>query len=256
MGVLKLKLTIAYDGFQYKGWQVQKSGITVQQKIEEALQKLFPSVDRVHSSSRTDTGVHARGMVAHVEIEKDEYRIGELKLRLALNAFLPDDVSVLEVKRVPANFHARFDATGKQYRYMIWNHPVSNPLTRHTSWHVSRNLDLADMQKAAKYFIGSHDFSAFAVKREYEMRSTVRVVTNCRFHKKDSMITCVIEGEGFLYKMCRGIVGTLIEVGTGKLNPIDIQNILKSCDRSKAGMTAPAHGLILWKVKYSKNKAK
>ena len=256
MGVLKLKLTIAYDGFQYKGWQVQKSGITVQQKIEEALQKLFPSVDRVHSSSRTDTGVHARGMVAHVEIEKDEYRIGELKLRLALNAFLPDDVSVLEVKRVPANFHARFDATGKQYRYMIWNHPVSNPLRRHTSWHVSRNLDLADMQKAAKYFIGSHDFSAFAVKREYEMRSTVRVVTNCKFYKKGSMLTCVIEGEGFLYKMCRGIVGTLIEVGTGKLKPIDIQNILKSCDRSKAGMTAPAHGLILWKVKYSKNKVK
>ena len=256
MGFLKLKLTIAYDGFQYKGWQVQKSGITVQQKIEEALQKLFPSVDRVHSSSRTDTGVHARGMVAHVEIEKDEYRIGELKLRLALNAFLPDDVSVLEVKRVPANFHARFDATGKQYRYMIWNHPVSNPLTRNTSWHVSRNLDLADMQKAAKYFIGKHDFSAFAVKREYEMRSTVRVVTNCKFYKKDYMLTCVIEGEGFLYKMCRGIVGTLIEVGTGKLNPIDIQNILKSCDRSKAGMTAPAHGLILWKVKYSKNKVK
>ena len=256
MGVLKLKLTIAYDGFQYKGWQVQKSGITVQQKIEEALQKLFPSVDRVHSSSRTDTGVHARGMVAHVEIEKDEYRIGELKLRLALNAFLPDDVSVLEVKRVPANFHARFDATGKQYRYMIWNHPVSNPLRRHTSWHVSRNLDLADMQKAAKYFIGSHDFSAFAVKREYEMRSTVRVVTNCKFYKKDSMLTCVIEGEGFLYKMCRGIVGTLIDVGTGKLKPIDIQNILKSCDRSKAGMTAPAHGLILWKVIYSKNKVK
>ena len=256
MGVLKLKLTIAYDGFQYKGWQVQKSGITVQQKIEEALQKLFPSVDRVHSSSRTDTGVHARGMVAHVEIEKDEYRIGELKLRLALNAFLPDDVSVLEVKRVPANFHARFDATGKQYRYMIWNHPVSNPLRRHTSWHVSRNLDLADMQKAAKYFIGSHDFSAFAVKREYEMRSTVRVVTNCKFYKKDSMLTCVIEGEGFLYKMCRGIVGTLIEVGMGKLKPIDIQNILKSCDRSKAGVTAPAHGLILWKVKYSKNKVK
>ena len=139
---------------------------------------------------------------------------------------------------------------------MIWNHPVSNPLTRHTSWHVSRNLDLADMQKAAKYFIGSHDFSAFAVKREYEMRSTVRVVTNCKFFKKDSMLTCVIEGEGFLYKMCRGIVGTLIEVGTGKLKPIDIQNSLKSCDRSKAGMTAPAHGLILWKVKYSKNKVK
>ena len=113
MGSLKLKLTIAYHGARYKGWQVQKSGITVQQKVEEALKRFFPSVDRVHSSSRTDTGVHARGMVAHVEVQKDEFRIGELKLRLALNAFLPDDVSVTEVKRVSGNFHARFDATGK-----------------------------------------------------------------------------------------------------------------------------------------------
>ncbi len=256
MGSVKLKLTVAYDGARYKGWQVQKSGITVQQRVEEALKRLFPSVGRVHSSSRTDTGVHARGMVAHVEIQKDEYRIGELKLRLAMNALLPDDVSVTEVKRVPGNFHARFDATEKQYRYMIWNHPVANPLKRHVAWHVPRELDFVLMQQGAKYFIGNHDFSAFAVKREYEMRSTVRVVTNCKLYKKGSMLMCVIEGEGFLYKMCRGIVGTLVEVGVGKLKPIDVRNILKSCDRAKAGMTAPAHGLILWKVKYGKKKAK
>ena len=256
MGSLKLKLTIAYHGARYKGWQVQKSGITVQQKVEEALKKFFPSVDRVHSSSRTDTGVHARGMVAHVEVQKDEFRIGELKLRLALNAFLPDDVSVTEVKRVPANFHARFDATGKQYRYMIWNHPALNPLQREVSWHVPRELDFLRMQEGAKFFIGNHDFRAFAVKREYEMRSTIRVVSNCKLYKKDSMLTCLIEGEGFLYKMCRGIVGTLVEVGLGKLKPVDIRNILKSCDRSQAGMTAPAHGLILWKVMYGKKKAK
>ena len=256
MGSLKLKLTIAYHGARYKGWQVQKSGITVQQKVEEALKRFFPSVDRVHSSSRTDTGVHAKGMVAHVEVQKDEFRIGESKLRLALNAFLPDDVSVTEVKRVPANFHARFDATGKQYRYMIWNHPALNPLQREVSWHVPRELDFLRMQEGAKFFIGNHDFRAFAVKREYEMRSTIRVVSNCKLYKKDSMLTCLIEGEGFLYKMCRGIVGTLVEVGLGKLKPVDIRNILKSCDRSQAGMTAPAHGLILWKVMYGKKKAK
>jgi tRNA pseudouridine38-40 synthase len=256
MGSLKLKLTIAYHGARYKGWQVQKSGITVQQKVEEALKRFFPSVDRVHSSSRTDTGVHARGMVAHVEVQKDEFRIGELKLRLALNAFLPDDVSVTEVKRVSGNFHARFDATGKQYRYMIWNHPTLNPLQREVSWHVPRELDFLRMQEGAKFFIGNHDFRAFAVKREYEMRSTIRVVSNCKLYKKDSMLTCLIEGEGFLYKMCRGIVGTLVEVGLGKLKPVDIRNILKSCDRSQAGMTAPAHGLILWKVMYGKKNAK
>ena len=256
MGSLKLKLTIAYHGARYKGWQVQKRGITVQQKVEEALKRFFPSVDRVHSSSRTDTGVHARGMVAHVEVQKDEFRIGELKLRLALNSFLPDDVSVTEVKRVPGNFHARFDAAGKQYRYMIWNHPALNPLQREVSWHVPRELDFLRMQEGAKFFIGNHDFRAFAVKREYEMRSTIRVVSNCKLYKKDSMLTCLIEGEGFLYKMCRGIVGTLVEVGLGKLKPVDIRNILKSCDRSQAGMTAPAHGLILWKVMYGKKKAK
>ena len=112
------------------------------------------------------------------------------------------------------------------------------------------------MQRGAKYFVGKRDFRAFAVKREYEMRSTVRTVTGCMLYKKESMLTCVIEGDGFLYKMCRGIVGTLVEVGTGKLKPTDVREILKSCERAKAGQTAPAHGLILWKVMYGKKKTK
>ena len=256
MDNIKLKLTVAYDGTHYKGWQVQKNGVTVQQRIEEALQRLFPSIKRIHSSSRTDTGVHARGMVAHVEVSKPEYRIEERKLRLALNSFLPDDVRVMQAKRVPMSFHARFDASGKQYRYSVWNHPVMDPLQNNTAWHVPRELDFERMQRGAKHFVGKWDFRAFAVKREYEMRSTVRTVTACKIYKKGSMLTWVIEGDGFLYKMCRGIVGTLVEVGTGKLKPGDVRDILKSCDRSRAGMTAPPQGLVLWKVFYRKGKAK
>ena len=255
MDHLKLKLTVAYDGTHYKGWQVQKNGVTVQQRIEEALRRLFPSVKRIHSSSRTDTGVHARGMVAHVEVSKAEYRIEDRKLRLALNAFLPDDVRVMEARRVSMTFHARFDATGKQYRYTVWNHPVMDPLQHNTAWHVPRELDFERMQRGARHFVGKRDFRAFAVKREYELRSTVRTVTGCKIHKKDSMLTWVIEGDGFLYKMCRGIVGTLVEVGTGKLKPGDVRDILKSRDRARAGVTAPPHGLVLWKVHYRRGKA-
>ncbi len=256
MAHLKIKLTVAYDGTSYKGWQVQKNGVTVQQRIEEALRRLFPSVGRIHSSSRTDTGVHARGMVAHVEVAKEEFRIEERKLRLALNAFLPSDVRVVETKRVPMTFNARFDASGKQYRYRVWNHSVMDPLQNNTAWHVPRKLDFERMQQAAKHFVGKRDFRAFAVKREYEMRSTVRTVTACKIYKKESLLTWIIDGDGFLYKMCRGIVGTLVEVGRGKLKPGDVRGILKSCDRAKAGVTAPPHGLVLWKVYYRKGKAK
>ena len=161
----------------------------------------------------------------------------------------------MEARRVPMTFHARFDATGKQYRYTVWNHPVMDPLQHNTAWHVPRELDFERMQRGARHFVGKRDFRAFAVKREYELRSTVRTVTGCKIHKKDSMLTWVIEGDGFLYKMCRGIVGTLVEVGTGKLKPGDVRDILKSCDRARAGVTAPPHGLVLWKVHYRRGKA-
>lgn len=250
MNAIKLKLTIAYDGTRYAGWQVQKIGLGVQQKLEEAFAKLFPSVKRVHSSSRTDTGVHALGMVAHVEIPRAESKMPLAKVPLALNAFLPEDIRVLAAQRCPASFHARFSASGKQYRYFLWNHRAMNPLLRHLAWHVPRRLDLAPMRAAAKAFLGTHDFKSFATNRNYEMESTVRTVSRCDLKRQGPLLTFIIEADGFLYKMCRGIVGTVVQVGQGKIQSADIKRILASKDRRVAGVTAPAHGLVLWKVFY------
>jgi tRNA pseudouridine38-40 synthase len=251
-GLLKFKLTIAYDGTNYEGWQVQKTGLGVQQKIEEALAKLFPSKPQVQSSSRTDTGVHALGMVAHVEIPLPQFKMSVRKLGLALNAWLPEDIRILSATRCHPDFHARFDATGKQYRYFVWNRTAMNPLLRHQAWHAPVPLDLAAMRSAAKLFLGKHDFKSFAGTRNYEMESTVRTLTRCDIKRSGPLLTFIIEGDGFLYKMCRGIVGTLVQLGQGKFAPGEIKRILDNRDRRAAGMTAPAHGLVLWKVFYKK----
>jgi tRNA pseudouridine38-40 synthase len=247
---LKFKLTIAYDGTAYQGWQVQKIGTGVQEKIEAACHQIFPGVKRLHSSSRTDTGVHALGMVAHVEIPRAEFKMPDARLALALNACLPDDIRVLEAVRVPADFHARFDAIGKQYRYYVWNHHAMNPLLYRRAWHFPVKLDPAKMRAAAKLFLGRHDFKSFAGTREYEMKSNVRTLTRCDLKKSGHLYTFIIEGDGFLYKMCRGLVGTLVQVGQGKIPLADVAGILTSRDRRVAGMTAPAHGLVLQEVFY------
>jgi tRNA pseudouridine38-40 synthase len=253
---LKLKLTIAYDGTRYEGWQVQKIGTGVQEKVEAALAKLFPSRPRVHSSSRTDTGVHALGMVAHLEVPRAEFTMPLRKLALALNAWLPEDIRVFSATRAAKDFHARFDATGKQYRYFVWNHPAMNPLLRHTAWHVTRELDVEAMRVAAALFVGRRDFKAFAANPGYAKASTVRTVTRCELKRTGPLLTFVIEADGFLYKMCRGIAGTLVQVGLGKFPPSDIKRLLQTRDRRVAGMTAPAHGLVLWKVFYGKARLK
>jgi tRNA pseudouridine38-40 synthase len=248
----KFRLTIAYDGTAYEGWQVQKIGLGVQQKVEEALAKLFPSHPRVHSSSRTDTGVHALGMVAHFDVPRSECTMTARKLALAVNAWLPEDVRVLSATRARAEFHARFDATGKQYRYFIWNHPGMNPLARQSAWHVPRPLDLTAMRAAARLFLGQHDFQSFAANPGYAKATTVRTLTRCDLKRSGQMLTVIIEGDGFLYKLCRGIVGTLVQVGLGKFSPGEVSTMLAQRDRRVAGMTAPAHGLVLWKVFYGK----
>jgi len=249
-GTIKLRLTIAYDGAAYSGWQIQKVGLGVQQRIEEAFGRLFPEPIRVHGSSRTDTGVHAMGMVAHVEINASAFRMTPSKLLLALNAHLPEDIRVVSVVRCAATFHARFDAKGKQYRYFVWNHPVHQPLWRRNSWHIPQRLDLRAMKEAAGTFVGKHDFRSLAANRNYEMESTVRTLFRCDIRKSGPLLTFVIEGDGFLYKMCRGIVGTLVQVGQGKIDANGIREILELKDRREAGMSAPAHGLVLWHVIY------
>ena len=250
MEPLKFKLVIAYDGTGYEGWQVQKIGTGVQEKVEAALAKLFPSQPRVHSSSRTDTGVHALGMVAHFEVPSAECRMTTRKLALAINAWLPEDIRVLSAARARKDFHARFGATGKQYRYFVWNHPAMNPLLRRTAWHVPRPLDVRAMRVAAPFFVGKHDFQSFAANPGYARESTVRTLARCQLRQSGRLLTFIIEGDGFLYKMCRGIVGTLVQVGLGRFPATRVKEMLAMKDRRVAGMSAPAHGLVLWKVFY------
>jgi tRNA pseudouridine38-40 synthase len=252
MRSLKFKLTIAYDGTSYQGWQTQKIGVGVQQKVEESLSKLFPGKPLLHSSSRTDTGVHAIGMIAHFEVAATDCKMPARKLALALNAWLPEDIRVMSAALAHESFHARFDATGKQYRYFVWNHAAMNPLIRTTAWHVSRPLDLPAMRSAARLFKGKRDFQSFAANPGYAKESTVRTLTRCDLKRNGSLLTFIIEGDGFLYKMCRGIVGTLIQVGLGKFQPDVIEGMLSKKDRRVAGMTAPAQGLVLWKVFYKR----
>ena len=178
------------------------------------------------------------------------------KLALALNAWLPEDIRVLAAARAQPEFHARFHATGKQYRYFVWNHASMNPLIRHTAWHVPRPLDLRAIRLAAPLFVGQHDFRSFAANPGYAKESTVRTLTRCELTRRGQLLTFVIEGDGFLYKMCRGIVGTLVQVGLGKFPTSEVRRMLEQKDRRVAGMTAPAHGLVLWKVFYARRPAR
>lgn len=252
METVKLKLTIAYDGANYAGWQTQATGVGVQQKVEEVLARYFASRPRLHGSSRTDTGVHALGMAAHFEVPKPESKIPPRKLLLALNAFLPEDIRVMAVNRCRADFHARFQATGKQYRYYVWNHRAMNPLLRKQAWQVPLPLDLAAMRTAAKKLVGRHDFKSFAANHPWQPKSTVRRLTRCDIQKRGALLTFIIEGDGFLYKMCRGIIGTLVQLGRGKFGVADVERMLAAKDRRVTGMSAPAQGLVLWRVYYKK----
>jgi tRNA pseudouridine38-40 synthase len=250
MDLVKFKLTIAYDGTRYAGWQTQKTGMGVQQKVEEALHRLFPSQPGAHGSSRTDAGVHALGMVAHFEVPRSEWQLPSRKLALALNAWLPEDIRVISATSASGDFHARFGALRKQYRYFVWNHPAMNPLLRHTAWHVPRPLDLTALRRAAPLFVGRHDFQSFAANPGYARESTVRTVFRCDLKRTGRLLTFVIDGDGFLYRMCRGIVGTLVQAGLGKFPSGSIRSMLARKDRRVAGMTAPAKGLVLWRVYY------
>jgi len=249
-GTLKFRLTISYDGSAWQGWQSQRSGLGVQDRIEAALAKLFPSTPALTSSSRTDAGVHALGLVAHFEVPEQEFRMPERHLVLAVNALLPDDIRIVSAGKAAPDFHARFDATGKQYRYVIWNHAAMNPLLRTTAWHVPQPLDVAAMREAAAHLIGRQDFRSFTANRGAPLEDAVRTLTRCDIRKAGPRLTVIIEGGGFLYKMCRGITGTLVQIGQGKYPASAIREMLEEQDRRASGMNAPAHGLVLWKVFY------
>lgn len=265
-----LKLTLAYDGTDFHGWQTQRGVRTVQSDLERVLTRVLGHPVRVVGASRTDSGVHARGQTAHFLTSSP---MPASNLGLAIGYRTPPDLSILQAADVSPEFHARRDALGKLYRYTIRNVPRQprDPFSRRYAWHVWYPLDLAAMRAAAAGLIGTHDFSAFASQgsprpssvrtiRSIEIRRTGEFTVpqplpdgdgSAPVRHGDERIEIDVAGDGFLYNQVRNIVGTLVEVGRGHWRPERVAAILVSRDRSRAGPTAPAHGLCLERVEYA-----
>ncbi len=242
-----LKLTIEYEGTRYHGWQIQPNGVTIQEKIEEVLLRLTGKRPKVIGSGRTDAGVHAEGQVAHF---KTESPIDCTSLQRGLNGLLPDDIVINKVEEVPDDFHARFSAKGKTYRYVILNRSYPTAFERERCWQISFSLNLDAMKEAAAILSGRHDFSAFQAS-DCSAGHPNREIRRIEIQEKGEWVTVIVSGDAFLKHMVRNIVGTLIEVGRDKLTPADMRDILESRDRTKAGPTAPARGLFLVAVDYN-----
>ncbi len=243
-----IKLTIEYDGTNYSGWQSQKNALSVQAVIESAIKELTGEDCRLTGAGRTDAGVHALGQVANFYTNS---AIPAQRFSYALNGLLPRDIVVIASHEVDVDFHSRFSAVGKRYRYLVYNFPMPSALLRNRAYHVPFALDLKAMQEAAGYLIGKHDFAAFSASGS-SVKTTVRTVTSASLEKSDRLITLDITGDGFLYNMVRIIMGTLVEVGLGKMEPGAVEEILESRDRGRAGATAPPHGLYLAEVYFRK----
>jgi len=241
-----VKLVLTYDGAGFVGWQRQKNAPSVQQALEEAIARVTGEQPTVVGAGRTDAGVHALGQVANFHTAS---RLSVVELHRALNGVLPATVAVLEAEEVDPAFHSRYRATGKHYRYTIYNATVRPVLERHRVLHVPRRLDLSRVRRAARVLVGEHDFAAFTTHAR-EKENTVRRVEELNVRRNGERVLVDIIGNGFLYNMVRAIVGTLLDVGRGRLSAEDVADILTSADRRRAGNTAPAHGLCLVSVRY------
>jgi tRNA pseudouridine38-40 synthase len=241
------KITIEYDGSRYCGWQRQNNDPTIQEAIEKALMKMTDQKISVIGSGRTDAGVHAYGQVANF---KCDTTLTTSDFRGGLNSLTPEDIVIAECEAVADEFHARFSVTSKIYHYRILNRSNPSAIMRQYAWHIRKTLDLDDMRTAIPHLLGSHDFKAFEGAGSPRSH-TVRNVMNANLTKvDDGYLVFEIEADGFLRYMVRNIVGTLVEVGLGKISPADVKHILDSKDRSRAAATAPAHGLFLKRVNY------
>ena len=243
----RIKLTIAYDGTNYCGWQVQPNGITVEEVINKALSKMTGEEILVIGASRTDSGVHAMGNVAVFDTNTT---IPPEKIGIALNQRLPEDIAITKSEEVPLDFHPRYCDCSKTYEYHIINTRIPVPTKRFTNYFVSYELDIDKMREAASYLVGEHDFVSFCNVRT-DVENTVRTITALDILTNGNEITIRITGNGFLYNMVRIIVGTLIRVGRGFYEPGKVKEILEAKDRKAAGVTAPAHGLMLMEINYN-----
>jgi tRNA pseudouridine38-40 synthase len=243
-----LKIVVEYEGAGYHGWQRQKDLLSVQQVLEESIKRITGERVVVVGSGRTDAGVHALNQVAHF---KTASTLGLRNLLLGINSLLPFDVVVKELQEADELFHARFDVKSKVYMYQIFNSPLRSALYRHFAWHVHAPLNLIKMEEGLSFLKGSHDFSSLCGKKKDGKYNCVRNIHDARIEKtRPELIRIYLEANGFLRYMVRTIAGILIEVGMGKRAPGEIPLILDAKDRTRAGITAPPHGLFLMEVKY------
>jgi tRNA pseudouridine38-40 synthase len=242
----KILLTIEYDGTGFAGWQLQVNGITIQQKMEEALARVLGHPVRLHSSGRTDAGVHARGLTVHFSTDRD---LPMAAFRDGVNRHLPHEISVRRAVEVPADFHARLNARGKWYRYSIFQSSVRSPLASRFAWHIRAPLNLEAMRSGADRFVGYHDFAAFRASG-CEARTSMREIFAVDLSRDEDMLRIDVQGKGFLRNMIRIMVGTLVEIGLGKRSAQDVDLLLQQGSRIQAGFTAPSHGLCLMEVWY------
>ena len=242
----RIKLTVAYDGTGYCGWQIQKNGITVEEVLNKTLSKFFNEDIVVIGASRTDSGVHALGNVAvfdaNVTMPPD-------KIAYAINNLLPDDIRIQNSCEVAPDFHPRYCDTRKTYEYKIYNAQFPDPLMRLYSYFVYFHLDEEKMQQGADYLVGEHDFKSFCTPKD-DVENTVRTIYYIKVIREDNLVRIRINGNGFLYNMVRIIVGSLLKVGMGMIEPSEIKNILDAKDRTKAGHKAAACGLTLVEIEY------
>lgn len=242
----KYRFTISYDGTDYIGWQVQPNGRSIQGLLEEALATLLKSPVRIIGAGRTDAGAHALAQTAHFQTE------GELNPRQmlkALNGLLPYDIRIIDLQLADETFHAQYSAKGKEYHYHLWLEPSVAPFVRRYRHHVHSPFDLKLLKQATRYFVGTHDFATFA-NLGSSVKTTIRTLYRIDAADQEGGVRIEFEGNGFLYKMVRNIVGTLLEVASGKRNPEDIPSLLEAKNRQAGGLAAPARGLFLVKVNY------
>ncbi len=244
-----LLLTLRFLGTRYHGWQVQENAHSVMEEVQDAVEALFGTRDPVTGCSRTDTGVHADMFCCTLRTENP---ISCYRLIAAMNAKLPPDIAVSDCVEVPEDFHPRYSATAKQYLYRIWNGSARDPFTEDRAYFVHPPLDAARMDRNAKDFLGTHDFSSFTNAKE-PVNENIRTVRRAEVYREGDSVVFLVEADGFLYNMVRIMAGTLLAIEFGKREDGSIPAILEARDRNAAGKTAPAHGLCLHKVYYENN---
>lgn len=245
-----LLFEISYRGTRYCGYQVQKNGITVAQVLQDAVEQVFPRREPIVGCSRTDSGVHANQYFFHMLTDSS---IPCERAVFALNRYLPEDVAVLSCREVPQGFHARYDCVGKEYLYKIWNMPYKHPFEADLSYHYPYRMRVEKMEKAARDFLGTHDFRAFC-SAGADAESTVRTITGISVERDGGHVIIRVSGDGFLYNMVRIMVGTLLYVNYGMPDTESVADIIRSRERARAGHTVPAHGLYLNRVFYDVEK--